>query len=182
MNNYPDERNASVIFIEIKRKYGQAVLQKARRYVSKNATVEKEFSHLRFNHECKRNTNNVLPKSLRFRPPIKIREGFKLARKMGWKFLQLRISDSHRKINVCKREIFELGNKLEDLLTSTEWNNLSLYARQKSRLIQTKSEEVQREKLNHLLSSLPAKQNDSVQKSGSKIHRIVTSLMIRLRC
>ena len=128
MNNYPDERNASVISIEIplfslkskERKYGEAVLQEARRYVSKNATVEKEFSHLRFNHECKR--NNVLPKSLTFRPPIKSSKGFKLARKMGWKFLQLRISDSHRKINMCKREVFELGNKLKNLLTFTEWS------------------------------------------------------------
>ena len=112
--------------------------------MSKNATVEKEFLHLRFNHKCKQ--NNVFPKSLRFRPPIKRRKGFKIARKMGWKFLQLRIFNSHRKINVCKREIFELGNNLENLLTTTEWNNLSLYAQQKSRLIQTKSEEVQREK------------------------------------
>ena len=53
-------------------------------------------------------------------------------------------------------------------MTSTEWNNLCLYARQKSRLIQTNSEEVQREKLNRLLSSLPAKQNDSVQKKWVK--------------
>ena len=92
---------------------------------------------------------------------------------MGWKFLQLRISDSHRKINVCKREIFELGNKLENLLTSTEWNNLSLYARQKSRLMQTKSEEVQREKLNRLLSSLPAKQNDSEQRKWVKKKKFI---------
>ena len=109
----------------MKRKYGQAVLQEARRYVSENATValiEKEFSHLRLNHECKR--NNLLPKSLRFRPPIKSRKGFKLARKMGWKFLKLRISDSHRKINMCKTEIFELGTKLQNLLTSTEWKSL----------------------------------------------------------
>ena len=65
---------------------------------------------------------------------------------------------------MCKREIFELGNKLESLLTSTKWNNLCLYERQKSPVIQTNSEEVQRDKLNRLLSSLPAKQNDSVQK------------------
>ena len=134
--------------------------------IYKNATVEKEFLHLRFNRECKR--NNILPKSLRFRPPTKSRKGFKLARKMGWKFLQLRISDSHRKINKRKREIFELENNLENLLTSTEWNNLCLYARQKSRLIQTNSEKVQRDKLNCLLSSLPAMESDSVQKKWVK--------------
>ena len=121
---------------------------------------------MRFNHECKR--NNVLPKSLRFCPLIKSRKEFKLAWKMGWKFLQLRISDSLRKINMYKRKIFELRNKLENLLTSTEWNNLCLHARQKSRLIQTNSEKVQRDKLNRLLSSLPAKEKDPVQKKWVK--------------
>ena len=69
---------------------------------------------------------------------------------------------------MCKREIFDLGNKLENLLTSTEWNNLCLYTRQKSRLIQANSEEVERDKLNCLLSPLPAKENDSVQKKWVK--------------
>ena len=91
------------IFNEIKRNYVRKALQEARRLVSYNITIEKGYSHLRFKHTCK--LIGILPKSLRFSPPIRTRKGFQLARKSGWKFLNLRISDSHQKINHCKLQV-----------------------------------------------------------------------------
>ena len=58
--------------------------------------IEKQFSHLRFNHACK--TNGILPKSLQFSPPIRTHKGYRLANRFGWQFLNLRISECHRLI------------------------------------------------------------------------------------
>ena len=88
------------IFKLLKRNYGRDLLQSSRKLVSCYVTVEKEYCHLRFNHACKR--EGVLPKSLRFPPPIKSRKVFQLARKSGWEFPNLRINESHKKLNALK--------------------------------------------------------------------------------
>ena len=67
------------IFNLLKRNYGRDLLQSSRILVSCCVTIEKEYCHLKFNHACKR--EGVLPKSLRFLPPIKLRKGFQLVRR-----------------------------------------------------------------------------------------------------
>lgn len=58
--------------------------------------IEKEDSHLRFNHACK--NSNLLLKSLHFKPPTRLRQCFNPVRK----FLNPRISNKHTKINNFK--------------------------------------------------------------------------------
>ena len=64
---HPDERAPSFIFKQIEENHGRTVLQESRKLVSQYLTIEKQFSHLRFNHACK--SLGILPRSLRFSPP-----------------------------------------------------------------------------------------------------------------
>ena len=57
-----------LLFKQIEENYGRIVLQEARKLVSIFIAIEKQFSHLQFNHACK--TNGILPKSLQFSHPL----------------------------------------------------------------------------------------------------------------
>ena len=156
----------SAIFNEIKRNYGRNVLQEARRLVSNNVTIEKEYSHLRFNHTCK--SFGILPKSLRFSPPIRTRKGFQLARKSGWHFLNLRILDSHQKINHCKLQVISIKEKLGRIMTLSEMNALNQYATVKSKSVQEKTKLSHSQKLQHLIPKYRPNNNKNIHKSWVK--------------
>ena len=55
--------------------------------------INKGDRNLEFNHNCFR--ENVPSKSLQFSPPIRSSRGFRLARKHGFDFLKLRITECH---------------------------------------------------------------------------------------
>ena len=57
----PDERAPSFIFKQIEENHGRTVLQESRKLVRQYSTIEKQFSHLRFNHACK--SLGILPRS-----------------------------------------------------------------------------------------------------------------------
>ena len=86
MHTNPDERLPSFIFKQIEENYGRIVLQEARKLVSVFITIEKQFSHLRFNLACK--TNGILPKSLQLSPPSRAHKGYRLANRFGWQFFE----------------------------------------------------------------------------------------------
>ena len=137
----------------------ETLFKKQEDLVSYNITIEKEYSHFRFNHTCK--SIGILPKSLQFSPPIRTRKGFQLARKSGWQFLNLRISDSHQKINHCKLQVNSIKEKLGKIMTLSEMNALNQYATVKSKSVQEKtklshSQKLQRLKwlINSILSNL----------------------------
>ena len=156
----------SAIFNEIKRNYGRSALQEARRLVSYNITIEKEYSHLWFNHTCK--SIRILPKSLRFSPPIRTRKGFQLARKSGWQFLNLRISDSHQKINDCKLQVNSIKEKLGKIMTLSEMNALNQYATVKSKSVQEKTKLSHSKKLQRLIPEYRPNNNKNIDKSWVK--------------
>ena len=156
----------SAIFNEIKRNYERNALQEARRLVSNNIRIEKEYSHLRFNHTCK--SIGILPKSLRFSPPIRTRKGFQLARKLGWQFLNLRISDSHEKINHCKSQVISIKEKLRRIMTLSEMNALNQYATVKSKSVQEKNKLSHSQKLQHLIPEYRPSNNKNIDKSWVK--------------
>ena len=116
------------IFNLLKRNYDRDLLQSSRKLVSCYVTIEKEYCHLRFNHACKR--EGVLPKSLRFPPPIKSQKGFQLARNSGWEFLNLRINESHKKIGRAKT-LVEIRFQLNSKLHPEEFNDLMNYSNYK---------------------------------------------------
>ena len=146
---YPEIRAPSRIFKQIEENYGRNVLQDARKLVSVCSNIEKQYSHLRFNHTCK--NYGILPKSLRFSSPTKTQKGFCIANKFGWQFLNLRISECHRLILKGKKLKAELTEKLTEILTIEEQNLLMFYSSIKAQYLQKEFEDRHAEKLDRLI-------------------------------
>jgi len=104
------------IFAEIGRNYGRKILKSVRRLVKESFGLTKLYGHLNFNHTCLR--DNLLPKSLRFSPPVRTSRGFKLARKHGF--------ECHFSMNKKKVEVRKLTEKLKALFME-DWTILSRY-------------------------------------------------------
>ena len=147
--SYPEIRIPSRIFKQIEENYGRSILQDARKLVSVCCNIEKQYSHLRFNHTCK--NYGILPKSLRFSSPIKTQKGFCIAKKFGWQFLNLRISECHRLILKGKKLKAELTEKLTEILTIEEQNLLMSYSSIKAQYLQQEFEDRHTEKLDRLI-------------------------------
>ena len=95
------------IFSIIRRDHGTNVLKTAGKFVNEWPSITKFYCHLNYNHSCSR--EKLLPKSLRFSPTICLNRGFELARKHGFEFLKLRITESHFNINKKKQLISEIS-------------------------------------------------------------------------
>ena len=67
------------------RSYGSTVYSEAARYCEASEKLAVAREQLKFNLRCKR--NNVLPKSLKFQPPIRTQEGYRCARRTGFRYL-----------------------------------------------------------------------------------------------
>jgi hypothetical protein len=80
--------------------------------------IAKYRSHLYFNHRCKE--SKVLPFSLRFKPPIRSRKGFKLMENTGFSFLRLRVNDCHQSIQRLRSDCQCLLGELSDLIDCSE--------------------------------------------------------------
>jgi hypothetical protein len=80
--------------------------------------IAKYRSHLYFNHRCKE--NKVLPFSLRFKPPIRSKKGYKLMGNTGFSFLRLRIKDCHQSIQRLRSDCQRLLCELSDLIDCSE--------------------------------------------------------------
>ena len=91
-----------------------------------------------------------ITKKLKISIPVKSRQGYQLARKTGWKFLNLRISDSHKKINRCKEILTNTQVKLECKLEATRMIKLLEYLKIKSSSEKTKAVFTHRKKLEGL--------------------------------
>ena len=103
MPGRPDgSRNHSYsVFEFIRREFGQTVLQCSRKFEKIGLKTSKSYCDPQFNHRCK--SEGLIPKSLRFSPPIRTKRGFKLAREYDNKFLKLRITECHIKIEQLKQ-------------------------------------------------------------------------------
>ena len=73
--------------------------------------IAKHKGHLHFNHSCLR--GDIVPKSLKFKCLINSVTGKKLAEAFGFRYLKLRINESHFWINFSYNEIEELEEKLK---------------------------------------------------------------------
>ena len=65
---------------------------------------------LKFNLRCKR--NNIVPKSLRFRPPIRTPQGFAIANATSKRYLRAFIAENHSRINYFSALIPDIQNRL----------------------------------------------------------------------
>lgn len=87
--------------------------QTTRRLFVAKGNLAKQRCHLHFNHRCK--NENILPKSLCIRPPVRSKKGFELARRHGFAFLSLRITENHAMIIKYQRKV----QKHEEILGSS---------------------------------------------------------------
>ena len=100
------------------------VLQLCRRMEKVWLSLSSHFTNLKFNHTC--NKLGILPKSLRFAPPLRNKQGFKLAEKFGWRFLSLKISECHKFIKLKSIEIKKktMKTQLSSILRPTHLTEL----------------------------------------------------------
>ena len=96
VNNVPN------IFKTISEKYDKDTLQKARTFNKIMVKTARHRRHLHFSHRWK--DLQVLPPSLRIKPPVRTPKGWKLSKTVGFQFLKLRIEDTHKKIRTLTRE------------------------------------------------------------------------------
>jgi hypothetical protein len=99
-------------------RYGQNVVSRLPKLTNMNIRIAKYRSHLYFNHRCKE--NKVLPFSLRFKPPIRSKKGYKLMENTVFSFLRLRIDDCHQFIQRLRSDCQRLLGELSDLIDCSE--------------------------------------------------------------
>ena len=85
------------IFSFIKNRYGSGTLRDLRNFMFQGKKIARHRGHLHFNYSCLR--EDILPKSLKFKSPINSVAGKKLAKTFGFRYLKLRINESHFWIN-----------------------------------------------------------------------------------
>ena len=102
--NVPDVSVAVTDLLQgkILEKYDREVLLKVRRLNKIMLKITRQKSHLLFNHRCK--DRQLLPPSLRIRPPVQCPKGYKLAKNAGFQFLKLRTEQSHKQIRKLNYE------------------------------------------------------------------------------
>ena len=128
-NLYQPSKQNPTIFKFIQKSHDDSTLKDCRQFVKVSATIANEYMHLKFNHTCKR--ENIMPKSLNFVPPIRSKEGFKLAHQFGLKFLNLRITNSHRKIKEKSLTLNLLTQKIKGILSNKQFSELNNYVTSK---------------------------------------------------
>ena len=110
-------------FNTILEKYDRDILLKARRLNKIMLKITRQKCHLFFNHRCK--DRQLLPPSLKIRPPVQCPKGYKLAKNTSLQFLKLRIEHSHKQIRKLnyekdKQTEFQRANMEPDDLKRTE--------------------------------------------------------------
>ena len=140
------------IFSVLRRDYAVDVLQKARNFIKDSTCINKCYKNLEFNHSCLR--ENVLPKSLQFSPPIRNSRGFRLARKHGFDFLKLRITECHVTIKLKNSSCAKILEVLRQSISgSSDFNLLLAYDCQKQHSISLKVKKLHEDKLNRLIQA-----------------------------
>ena len=151
------------IFSVLRRDYGVDILQKARNFIKDSTCINKCYRNLEFSHSCLR--ENVLPKSLQFSPPIRSSRGFRLARKHGFDFLKLRITECHVTIKLKNLSCAKILEVLRQSISCNDFNSWLAYDRQKQHLISLKIKKLHKDKLNRLIQAkLSSKTKFSKQK------------------
>ena len=139
------------IFSFLRRDYGVDVLQKARNFIKNSTCINKCYKNSEFNHSCFR--EKVLPKSLQFSPPVRSSRGFRLARKHGFDFLKLRITECHVTTKLKNLSCAKILEVLRQPIPCNDFNSLLAYDCQKQHSISLKVKKLHEDKLNLLIQA-----------------------------
>ncbi len=144
----------------MREKYGQNVVTRLRKLINMEVRIAKYRSHLYFNHRCK--DNKVLPFSLRFKPPIRSKKGYKLMVNAGFSFLRLRINDCHQSIQRLRSDWQRLFGELSALIDCSEIQWIEEFCRSEERKESFKQREKHDRKLLRLIGKKPSDKSDTV--------------------
>ena len=122
---------------------GQDRVAKSRKLEKVELKINKTFLNLKFNYSCK--SENLIPSSLKFSPPVRSSRGFKLAKKFSIQFLKLRITELHQKIRNLQMEKEKLEIELQTKLDVHLYQLLSQHI-QKSKTYQIKQVSITHQK------------------------------------
>ena len=106
----------------IYQQHGSLIMKVARNLERTSINIAKYKEHLTFNYALKR--SRILSKGLRFNPPVRCQEGFRIVERTGWKFLRLRIQHSHQRIDQLTKERDDYLHQLFDVLTTEYFSHL----------------------------------------------------------
>ena len=115
------------------RNYDRVVLKTANLILADHKKLANTQKQLKFNLRCKR--TNVIPKSLRAKPPIRTPEGYRIAHRTSRHYLQELISNCHYRIGIYLRRIVNNTNYLSDMIPEVLLNQLKLEATNKLKRI-----------------------------------------------
>ncbi|KXJ07425.1 hypothetical protein AC249_AIPGENE23490 [Exaiptasia diaphana] len=154
---------------------GKKTFQLTRKLFTLNGNLARQRCHLFFNHRCKE--EEILPKSLRFRPPVRNHEGFELCKRFGLSFVSLRIKENHRTIKQLNSKIEALSKEIMDACTPRLWRNVSRNLKQHADNVLSETKEKHHRKLDELRKNSEgtakhakskSKKNDWVVNKSSK--------------
>lgn len=131
---------------------------------------------LKFNLKCKR--NNILPKSLRFRPPIRNPQGYYTAKSCGRAYLKVFIAYNHSRINEIVYKLPIIESELKNNIPSDIFNDFMSYVSLKNNQKKLKFENRLVSKFNNLVSKTSnISTNEKAVKNIS--HRVLNDIEIQ---
>ena len=133
----------------IRNKNGNEALKLARTLEEATLNVTRFKDHLHFNHRLK--DHHILPKSLQFSPPVKSREGWKIAKKAGLAYLRLRISNCHTQIKKFSQRSSQTTLRLREMISKESLDTLLHTIKQRSQLEAQRRRESHKKKLHNIL-------------------------------
>ena len=105
-----------LIFATLNIIYGKTTLKLSNKFCDQQLRRINVQETLKFNKRCKR--NNVFPPSLLQRPPIRTKNGYKIAEKNAMRYLNEYIQDGYKKLKECNREIERMR---AELINTISW-------------------------------------------------------------
>ena len=99
-------------------KYGESTLRLARSLERNQQKQVRYKLHLRFFHQSQE--LNLLPRFIKFKPPISHPKAQAIARRAGWSYLRLIISACHDKLKKVKSNVVDDLNKIKAVITDEE--------------------------------------------------------------
>ena len=166
------------IYRHIKVNYNADALCQARRLEQISLSHVRQKQHLRYLHLCKE--QEQLPRFLLSKPPIDHPKAWNIARKSGWAYLRLLISNCHHKLKTIRKESATLVEALQDIVTDTCLSSLHQAISSRCSHLQNVVEERHQKKFHQLVQNHNS--NDIQKKwviniSGRKLNDNEVSLL-----
>lgn len=108
--------------------HGQQVVKLVRRFITTHINVERQSSHLYFNHRCKE--ERLISPALRVKPLFQTTSARRVAWKQTWQNLGLRISNNHEIIKKELHEMIRLGTRILNVTSEEKLSEIIEFAKE----------------------------------------------------